>query len=80
MAVQLLRPSDGLWFLLLGVLLAALPVEFELRGPPATPVYWRIAAAAAGMQDLGVRVAVIAWYFAFDHHTVEKAIRWFRER
>ena len=34
--------------------LAALPVEVELRDPPRTPVYQRIAAEAAGMQERGL--------------------------
>ena len=39
-----------------------------------------IAAEAALMQAAGVRVAAIARHFGVDHHTVDKAIRWFRRR
>ena len=44
------------------------------------PVYQRIAADAAGMNDQGVTVAAIGRHFGVDHHTVWKAIRWFRQR
>ena len=60
--------------------LAALSVEVELRDPPTTPVYQRIAAAAVGMRDRGVTVAAIARHFGVDDHTAGKAIRWFRQR
>ena len=60
--------------------LAALPVEVEQRDPPTTPVYQRIAAEPAGMQERGVTVAAIARDFGVDHHTVDKAIRWFSGR
>ena len=53
---------------------------FELRDLPETPVYQRIAAEAAGMQDRGVTVAAIARHFGVDDHTAGKAIRWFRGR
>ena len=60
--------------------MAELPFEAEFRAvvPVPVPVYQRIAAEAAGMQDQGVTVAAIARHFGVDHHTVEKAIRWFR--
>ena len=45
-----------------------MPLEVELRDPPTTPVYQRIAAEAAAMQDEGVRVAAIARHFGVDHH------------
>ena len=60
--------------------LAALPVSVELRDPLTTPVYQRIAAEAAAMQDRGARVAEIARYFGVDHHTADKALAWFRGR
>ena len=60
--------------------LAAVPVELELREPPTTPVYERIAAEAAGMQDRGVTVAAIARHFGVDDHTAAKAIRSFRQK
>ena len=59
--------------------LATLPVEVELRDPPTTPVYQRIAAEAAGMRDQGVTVAAIGRHFGVDDHTAGKAIRWFRQ-
>lgn len=52
--------------------------EVELRDSPATLVYQRIAAAAAGMPARGVRVAAITRQFGVDHHTADEAIRWFR--
>ena len=32
------------------------------------------------MHDRGVRVNAIAKHFRVDHHTVAKALRWFRSR
>ena len=32
------------------------------------------------MHDRCVRVSAIAKYFRVDHHTVDKALRWFRSR
>ena len=60
--------------------LAALAVEVELRDPPTTPVYQRIAAEATEMRAAGGTVKAIRLHFGVDHHTVEKAIRWFRQR
>ena len=58
--------------------LAELPFEAEFRSVVPVPVYQRIAAEAAGMQDQGVRVAAIARHFGVDDHTAGKAMRWFR--
>jgi hypothetical protein len=41
------------------------------------PVYRCIAAQAAQMRAAGVSVRASSLYFGVDHHTVEKAIRWF---
>ena len=60
--------------------LAALPVQVEVRAPPKIPVYQRIGAEAAEMQARGVPIAAIARHLRVDHHTVEKAIWWFRGR
>ena len=32
------------------------------------------------MRDAGASVKAIRLHFGVDHHTVEKAIRWFRQR
>ena len=58
--------------------LAAVRLDVELRDPLVTPVYQRIAAEAAAMQDEGVRVAATARHFGVDYHSADKAIRWFR--
>ena len=58
--------------------LAALPVVVELRDPPPTPVYQRIAAQAAGMRGAGAAFHAIAGRFGVDDHTAAKAVRWFR--
>ena len=58
--------------------MAEFPVEAEFRAVVPVPVYQRIGADAARMRDKGVTVAAIGRHFAVDHHTVEKAIRWFR--
>ena len=57
--------------------MAALPLTVELR---TLPVYQRIAAEAAAMQDAGALVAAIAQHFGVDYSTVIKAVRWFRRR
>ena len=59
--------------------LAELPVQVELRGPPKTPVYQQIAAEAAEMPARGLCVSALVRHFGVDHHTVEKALRWFRK-
>ena len=40
----------------------------------------RIAIEAAAMYARGVRVSAIAKHFGVDHHTADKALRWFRTR
>ena len=60
--------------------LAELPFEAEFRAVVRVPVYQRIAAEGARMQDRGVTVAAIGRHFGVDDHTVDKAIRWFRRR
>ena len=60
--------------------LAAVRLAVELRDPPETPVYQRIAAEATQMRAAGGTVKAIRVHFGVDHHTVEKAIRWFRQR
>ena len=42
------------------------------------PVYRRIAAEATQMCVAGASVKAISRHFGVDHHTVEKAVRWFR--
>ena len=42
------------------------------------PVYRRIAAEATQMRAAGVNVKAISLHFGVDHHTVVKAILWFR--
>ena len=44
------------------------------------PVYRRIAGEATQMCVAGVSVRTISLHFGVDHHTVEKAIRWFQQR
>ena len=44
------------------------------------PVYRRIAADATQMRAAGVSVRAISLHFGVDHHTAEKALRWFRAR
>ena len=58
--------------------LAELPFEAEFRAVVRVPVYQRIAAEGARMQDRGVTVAAIGRHFGVDDHTVDKAIRWFQ--
>ena len=57
--------------------LAALAVEVELRDPPTTPVYQRIAAQAAEMRAGGAAFHAIAEHFGVDDHTAADAVRWF---
>ena len=51
--------------------------DFEVRDPPTTPVYQKIAAEAAGMDAQGTRISLIARHFDVDGRTVKKAIAWF---
>ena len=57
--------------------IAQIKVEVMLCEPPSTPIYQAIAAKAAEMRARRVRVAAIARHFRVDHHTVDKALRWF---
>ena len=43
-------------------------------------MYQSIAARAAALRDRGDRVSAIARHLGVDHHTVDKALRWFRSR
>ncbi len=43
-------------------------------------MYQRIAVEVAAMYARGVLVSAIANQFGVDHHTVDKALRWFRSR
>ena len=44
------------------------------------PIYQVIAGVSAAMHARGVRVSKIAKRFGVDHHTVDKALAWFRSR
>ena len=57
--------------------LALLAIWLEVRDP-LVPVYQQIAAEAGVMRARGLRVAAIARHFRVDHHTVDKAVAWFR--
>ena len=57
--------------------LAKLLLDPELRDPPETPVYQKIAAGAAEMDADGTRLSLIARHFGVDPKTVMKAIAWF---
>ena len=60
--------------------LARLGFDFDVGDPTIIPIYQVIAAEAAPMHARGVRVSAIAKHFGVDHHTVDKALRWFRSR
>ena len=49
----------------------------ELRDPPVTPVYQKIAAEAAALDAAGARISLMARHFGVDGRTVKKAIAWF---
>ena len=51
--------------------------DAELRDPPATRVYQKIAAEAAAMDAAGACIALMARHFGVDPKTVMKAIAWF---
>ena len=55
-------------------------IELVLRGVEEPPLHQRIAIEAAAMYTRGVRVSAIAKHFGVDHHTADKALRWFRSR
>ena len=50
---------------------------FELRDPPQTPVYQRIAAQAAEMRAGGAGFHAVAEHFGVDDHTAADAVRRF---
>ena len=54
-----------------------LSLEVDLRDPPTTPVYQRIAAQAAQLRRRGRPFRAIAEHFGVDDHTAAKAVRWF---
>ena len=60
--------------------MAQVPIEVDLAVSVETPVYQSIAARAAEMHDRAVRVSGIARHLRVDHHTVDKALCWFRSR
>ena len=55
-------------------------IEAKFIQPLETPLYQSIATRVAAMRDRGDSVSAIAKDFAVDHHTVDKALRWFRSR
>ena len=59
---------------------AKVSVWVEIRDPYRTPIYQEIAAAAAKMRTAGASVRGVALHFGVDHHTADKALRWFRDR
>ena len=44
------------------------------------PIYQLIAPEAVPMHARGMRISAIAKHFGVDHHTADKALRWFRSR
>ena len=60
--------------------LGLVAIELVIRGVEEPPMYQRIAIEAAAMYARGVRVSGIAKHFGVDHHTADKALRWFRSR
>ena len=59
--------------------LARSPLVVDLVVVAPVPVYRRIAYEAMEMRARGLRVAAISRHFGVDHHTVQKAIRWFQD-
>ena len=57
--------------------LARSPFVVDLVEAAPGPAYRRIAFEATEMRASGLRVAAIARHFRVDHHTVDKALRWF---
>ena len=55
-------------------------LQVELRDPPITSVYQRIAPEATRMQAQGTWMFVMFRQLGVDPPTVEKAVAWFRER
>ena len=60
--------------------MARLSFDVSLVVVGRLPVYRRIAAEATQMRAAGVSVRAISLHVDVDHHTVEKAFRWFRQR
>ena len=60
--------------------LARVLADVDICDPLTIPIYQLIAAEVAAMHDRRVRVSAIARRLAVDHHTVDKALRWFRSR
>ena len=60
--------------------LARVLADVDICDPFKIPIYQVIAAEVAAMHDRRVRVSAIARRLAVDHHTVDKALRWFRSR
>ena len=60
--------------------LARVLADVDICDPFKIPIYQEIAAEVAELDDRRVRVSVIARRLAVDHHTVDKALCWFRSR
>ena len=60
--------------------LARLLFDFAVGDPTIIPIYQLIAPEAVPMHARGMRISAIAKHFGVDHHTAEKALRWFRSR
>lgn len=60
--------------------LARSPFELDLYCSEPPRVYKQIAAEAASMRAQGARLSVISRHFGVDPRTVQKALRWSRER
>ena len=60
--------------------LARLPFEAILRESGPVPLYRRIVSRAAVLQGCGSSVAAIPRHLRVDHHTVDKALCWLRQR
>ena len=60
--------------------LARVLADVDICDPFKIPIYQVIAAEVAAMHDRRVRVSAIARRLVVDHHTVDKALRWFRSR
>ena len=62
------------------IILARVLADVDICDPLTIPIYQVIAAEVAAMHDRCVRVSAIARRLAVDHHTVDKALCWFRSR
>ena len=54
--------------------------DLDLCAAFKIPIYQVIAAQVAAMHNRRVCVSAIARRLGVDHHTVDKALRWFRSR